>query len=161
MQFHQDRTQDRRIRAFESAKNRHCQMSIYGPCIVDRFGQVRTSLNKSEQLWSTILPQPWVTRCPNLAHPQICVQFPNRTSLKTLRPSEVVDSTICHTSVGVRCERVWNATCLHRTTTSERSLERSRLAELKYAFFRQDGPQILPTPKTRHRVFDRTLVETL
>ena len=33
-------------------------------------GQVRTGLDKSEQGWSTIFPQPWVARFPNLAHPQ-------------------------------------------------------------------------------------------
>ena len=41
------------------------------------------SLGKSEQVWSTNFPQPWVPRSSNLAHPQTCVQFPNRTSLET------------------------------------------------------------------------------
>ena len=57
-------------------------------CIVDRWRQVRTGLDKSEQVWSTIFPQPWVKRCPNLAHPKTCVQFFNRTSLETLQHSE-------------------------------------------------------------------------
>ena len=92
---------------------------------------VQTSLDKSEQVWSTIFPQPWVPRSLNLAHPQTCVQFPNCTSHETLRPSEVVESALHHTSVGVRCERVWSATFLHRTTMSERSLESSRLGEFK------------------------------
>ena len=35
-----------------------------------------------------------------------CVQFPNRTLLETLRPSEVVESAFRHASVGVRCELV-------------------------------------------------------
>ena len=55
------------------------------------YALVRTSLDKSEQLWSTIFPQSSVPRSLNLAHPQTCVQFPNRTSLETLRPSEVVE----------------------------------------------------------------------
>ena len=38
--------------------------------------------------------------------PQICVQFPNRTSLETLRPSEVVETALRHASIGVRCELV-------------------------------------------------------
>ena len=33
--------------------------------------------------------------------PQTCVQFPNRTSLETLRPSEVVESALRHASVGL------------------------------------------------------------
>ena len=45
MQFHQDRTKDRRIRAFESAKN-DCATTI-----VNRFGQVWTSKNKCEALF--------------------------------------------------------------------------------------------------------------
>ena len=51
---------------------------------MDRFGQqVQTGLDKSEQVWSTNFPQPWVARSPNLAHPQTCMQFSNRTSLET------------------------------------------------------------------------------
>ena len=38
--------------------------------------------------------------------PQTCVQFSNRTSLETLRPSEVVESARRHATVGVRCEMV-------------------------------------------------------
>ena len=44
-------------------------MSIHGHCIVRRSGHVRTSLDKTEQVWSTIFPQPWVPRSLNLAHP--------------------------------------------------------------------------------------------
>ena len=36
-----------------------------------------------------------------------------------------------HASVGVRCEMVWSATFLHRTTTSKISLESSRLAKFE------------------------------
>ena len=32
-------------------------------------GQVRTGLDKSEQMWSNIFPRPWVARCPKLAQP--------------------------------------------------------------------------------------------
>ena len=92
---------------------------------------VLTSLDKSKQAWSTIFPQPWVPRSSNFAHPQTCVQFPNRTSLETLRPSGVVESALRHASVGVRCELVWSATFLQRTTTSEISLESSWLGESK------------------------------
>ena len=65
----------------------------------DRFGQVRTGVKY-------YFPQWGVARCPNLAHPQTCVQFPNRTSLETLRPSQVVETALRHASVGVRCELV-------------------------------------------------------
>ena len=82
----------------------HCTTSVHGHCIVDKFGQVRTGSDKSEQVWSAIFPQTWVTCSPNLTHPQTCVQVSNRTSLETLRPSEVVKTALCHTSMGVRCE---------------------------------------------------------
>ena len=92
----------------------------------DRFGQVRT-------LWNTIFCQPWGARSPNLAHPQTCVQFPNRTSLETLRPSKVVDSGLCHASVGIRCELVWSATSPCRNSTSRTTLENYPSRTLKYA----------------------------
>ena len=47
----------------------HCVTSVHSHCIADRLRQVRTGLNKSEQVWSAIFPQLWVARCPNLAHP--------------------------------------------------------------------------------------------
>ena len=103
MQFHQDRTYDRRIRAFESAKN-DCATGVHGHCIADWFRQVRTSLDRSEQVWSAIFPQLWVAHCPNLTQPPTCMQFSNRTSLKTLWPSEVVESALCHAST---CRKVW------------------------------------------------------
>ena len=65
--------------------------------------QVRTSQNRCEVLFflngESHALQIWPT-------PQTCVQVPNRTSLETLRPSEVVESALCHASVGVRCEMV-------------------------------------------------------
>ena len=71
-----------------------------------------TGPDKSEQVWSAIFPQPWVACCSNLAHPQTYVQFSNRTSLETLQPSKVVETTFRHTSIGVMCEMVWSATFL-------------------------------------------------
>ena len=68
----------------------------------DKSGQVRTGVKY-------YFRQPWVPRSSNLAHPQTCVQFPNRTSLETLRPSEVVDSGLRHAFIwrkvwtGVKC----------------------------------------------------------
>ena len=38
--------------------------------------------------------------------PQTCVQFPNRTSLETRRPSEVVETAFRHASIGIGCELV-------------------------------------------------------
>ena len=68
-----------------------------------RSGQVWTSQNTCEVLFflnrDSHALQIWPT-------PQTCVQFPNRTLLETLRPSEVVESALRHASVGVRCELV-------------------------------------------------------
>ena len=114
-------------------KQWHHATGLHGHSIADWFRQVPTSLDKSEHVWSAIFPQRWVAHCPNLAHPQTCMQFSNRTSLETLRPSEVVETALCHASIGVRCELVWSATFLWRTTTSERLLESSRLAEFECA----------------------------
>ena len=36
--------------------------------------------------------------------PKTCVQFSNRTSLETLRTSEVHETALRHASIGVRCE---------------------------------------------------------
>ena len=78
-------------------------MSVHGHCIVRRSGQVWTSQKRCEVLFflnrETHALQIW----PN---PQTSVQFPNRTSLETLRPSEVVESALRHASVCVRCELV-------------------------------------------------------
>ena len=73
-------------KSFRKCKKWHCATGVHGHCIVDWFRQVLTSLDKSEHVWSAVFPQPWVARCPNLAHPQTCVQFSNRTLLETLRP---------------------------------------------------------------------------
>ena len=45
--------------------------------------------------------------------------------------SEVVEAALRHTSVGVRCELVWSATSLWRSSTTDTSLEISRLAEFE------------------------------
>ena len=78
-------------------------MSIHGHCIVDRSGQIWTSQNRCEVLFflnrESHALQIWPT-------PKICVQFPKFTSLKTLRPYEVVESGLRHTSIGIRCELV-------------------------------------------------------
>ena len=84
----------------------------------DKSGQVRTGVKY--YFSSTVSPTLF-----KFGPPQTCVQFPNRTSLDILRPSEVVESTLRHASVGVRCELVWSATFLRCTTTSERSFESS------------------------------------
>ena len=86
---------------------------------LDVFGQVWTGLDKSDQVWTTIFPQSWVARCPNLAHHQTCMQFSNHTSLETVRPFKVVKTAFRHASIGVRCELVWSATFLRRTTTTD------------------------------------------
>ena len=102
MQFHQDRTQDRRIRAFESAKN-DIARRVYMVTVLyvgpEKSGQVRTGVKY--YFSSTVSPMLFKF-CP----PQTCVQFSNRTLLETLRPSEVVESGLRHASVGVRCELV-------------------------------------------------------
>ena len=66
----------------------------------DKSGQVRTGVKY--YFSSTVRPTLFKFGTP----PQTCVQFPNRTSLETLRPSEVVESALHHASVGVRCELV-------------------------------------------------------
>ena len=79
------------------------ETSVHGHCIVDRSGQVWTSQKRCEVLFfvngESQALQIWPT-------PEFCVQFPNRTSLETLRPSEVVESGLRHASVGVGCELV-------------------------------------------------------
>ena len=99
-------------KSIRKCKKRHRATGIHGHCIADWFRQVRTSLDKSEQVWSAIFPQPWVARCPNLAHPQTCVQFSNRTAFETRRPSEVVETALRHASIhkvctGVKCNFSW------------------------------------------------------
>ena len=120
-------------KSIRKCKKWHCATGIHDPCIADWFRQVPTSLDKSERVWSAIFPQPWVARCPNLAHPQTCVQFSNRTSLEILQPSQVVETALCHASIGVRCELVWSATFLRHTSKTNTSLESCPLAGLRYA----------------------------
>ena len=78
-------------------------MSVNGHCIIRRSGQVWKSQKRCEVLFfvngESQALQIWPT-------PQTCVQYSNRTSLETLRPSEVVESGLRHASVGVRCELV-------------------------------------------------------
>ena len=70
---------------------------------LDRLGHVWTIQNKCEALFflnhELHSVQIWPT-------PQTCVQFSNRTSLETPRPSEVVETALHHASVGVMCELV-------------------------------------------------------
>ena len=102
--------------------------SVHGHCIVDRFGEVWTSQNRCKALFflnrESHAVQIWPT-------PKTYVQFSNRTSLETLRPSEVVETAFRHASIGIRCEPVWSATFLPRTSTGHKLLESSRLAELE------------------------------
>ena len=81
-------------KSIRKCKKWHSTTGVHGHCIADWLRQVLTSLGESEQLWSTIFPQPWVPRSSNLAHPKTCVQFPNRTALETIRPSEVVETCL-------------------------------------------------------------------
>ena len=70
--------------------NVHCH------CIVDRLGKVWTSQNRWEVLFflyrESHALQIWPT-------PKTCMQFSNRTLLETLRPSEVVETALRHTSL--------------------------------------------------------------
>ena len=71
MQVLQDSTLDERIIAFESAKmtlRDERTRSLYCE-------QVRIGLDKSEQVWSAIFPQPWVAHSPNWAHPKPACRF--------------------------------------------------------------------------------------
>ena len=65
----------------------------------DKSGQVRTGVKYyfSSTVSLTLF---------KFGPPQICMQFPNRTLLETLRPSQVVESGLRHASVGIRCELV-------------------------------------------------------
>ena len=72
----------------------------------DKLGQVRTGLDKTEQVWSTIFPQP---HSSNLAHPKTCVQFPNHTFARN--PTTLLRGGIrassrfswCKVWTGVKC----------------------------------------------------------
>ena len=118
--------QDVRLKnkSVRKCKNWHCETSVHCHCIVHRSKKVWTSQNRCEVLFflnrESHALQIWPT-------PETCLQFPNRISLGTLRPSEVVESGLRHASVCVRCELVWSATFLRCTTTSEILLESSLL----------------------------------
>ena len=90
----------------------------------DRFGQVRTGVKRyfSSTASRTL---------SKFGPPQICVQFSNRASLETLPPSEVVETALCHASIGVRCELVWSTTFCRCTTKCNTSLESSLLAKFE------------------------------
>ena len=96
----------------------------------DKFGQVWTSQKRCEVLFflnrESHALQIWPTH-------KTSVQFSNHTSLETLRPSQVVETAPRHTSIGIRCELVWSATFLRRTTATNTSLESSQLAEFECA----------------------------
>ena len=66
----------------------------------DKSGQVRAGV---KYYFSSTVESHALQIWPTL---QTCVQFPNLTSLETLRPSEVVESTHRHASVGIRFELV-------------------------------------------------------
>ena len=68
-----------------------------------KFGQVWTSQNTCEALLFLNRESHAVQICPTR---QTCVQFSNRTSLETLRPSEVVETALPDASLGKRCELV-------------------------------------------------------
>ena len=108
----------------------------------DKSGQVRTGVKY--YFSSTVSP----TLFKFGPLPKPACSFLTVPPLETLRPSEMVESGLRHASVGVGCELVWSATFLRRTTTSERSLESYRLAELKYAFFRRAGHKTKKLPRS-------------
>ena len=66
----------------------------------DKSGQVRTGVKY--YFSSTGSPTLFKFGPP----PKPALQFPNRTSLETLGPSEVVETALRHASVGVRFELV-------------------------------------------------------
>ena len=85
-------------------------MSAHGHCIVDRFRQVSTGLDKSEQVWRAFFLNRELHAVVIWPIPQTCVQFSNHTSLETLQLSQGVETAFHHASIGVRCELVWSAT---------------------------------------------------
>ena len=118
-------------KSIQKCKKWHCTVSIYGHSLwtgSDRFGQVRTSQNRCEVLFflNHELHTVQIWPIPNLR------ALSNRTSLETLRSSEVVETALRHASIGARCELVWSATFLGSTSKSDTSsLESSRLAEFE------------------------------
>ena len=99
---------------------------------------LRVGPDKSEQVWSTIFLQPWVPRSSNLAHPQICVEFANRTSLETLWRGGIRASSCFswrNAWTGVKC----NFSLPHHHA-SEKSLESSRLGKFECEILTRIGP---------------------
>ena len=72
----------------------------------DKFLQVWTSQNRCEALFFLNRESHAVQILPP---PQTCVQPFNRTSLETLRPSEVVETALRHALIAVRCELFFGA----------------------------------------------------
>ena len=70
-------------------------LCVVGP---DKSGQVRTGVKY--YFSSTVSPTLFKLAPPK----KTSVQFPNHTSLETLRPSKVVETALRHASVGVRWE---------------------------------------------------------
>ena len=78
--------------------------SLYcGQVNSDRFRQVWTSQNRCEVLFFLNRESQAVQILPTT---KTGMQFSDHTSLEILRPSEVVETTLRHASVGVRCEIV-------------------------------------------------------
>ena len=96
---------------------------------VNRWEKFWPGLNKSDRCEVLFFLDGESHALQVLPTPKTRVQVSAGTSLETLRPSQVVETVLRHASVGVRCEMVWSATFLWRTTMSERSLESSRLGE--------------------------------
>ena len=69
----------------------------------DRIREAWTSQDRCEALFFLKRELHGVQIWPT---PQTYVQFSNRASLKTLRPSEGVETVLRHASIGVRCELV-------------------------------------------------------
>ena len=62
-----------KTKSIRKCKKWHCAMSVHGHCILDRFRQDQTGSDRFGQVRTGVkrhfFPQPWVARCPNLAHP--------------------------------------------------------------------------------------------
>ena len=94
-------------------------MNVHGHCNVDRFGQVRTSQNRCEELFflnrESHALQIWPT-------PKTCVQASNSTSLKTTTGGNSLSSRFNWHKVwtGVKCNFSWAH--LHRRYGVEKLL---------------------------------------
>ena len=84
-------------KAFKRPRNNAGPASIYlSPCV-----------GVCVHFQTLIATRPKVLRCPNFAYPQkTIIQSSDGTTLETLRPSEVVETALRHSAVGVRCELV-------------------------------------------------------